>query len=317
MTGELAVRYPRNPIIEKKDIPLPCNTVFNAAAVKHRKEFLLLLRVEGLEGKSFFCLARSGDGYSFRVDREPVMRPAEGEPFAMYEKRGIEDPRITEIDGTYYILYTAFSSHGPRLALARTEDFESFERVALVSQPENKDGVLFPGKFNGRYARLDRPSTSYGSDIWLSFSEDLIYWGDSRSVMTARPGFWDMKKIGAGPPPIATEEGWLLIYHGVKGTSGGNIYRLGCALFDLDDPSVLKGRCEVPVLAPGEYYERVGDVMNVVFSCGAVLLENREDLIIYYGACDTSICAATAKISVLVENSIMENKYPEEAAGKT
>ncbi len=312
MGGELAVRYAGNPVIKKDDIPIACNTVFNAGAVWRAGEFLLLLRVEGLAGKSFFCLARSADGYAFTVEKEPVMRPAEEGSSGIYEKRGIEDPRITEIDGVYYILYTAFSSHGPRLALARTEDFKTFERMGLVSQPENKDGALFPKKINGRYARLDRPSTSYGSDIWLSYSEDLLHWGDSLSLMTTRPGFWDMKKIGAGPPPIETEKGWLLIYHGVKGTSGGNIYRLGCALLDLDDPSVVKGRCEIPVLAPREYYERVGDVMNVVFSCGAVLLENGKDLIIYYGACDTCICAATAGIDELLENTLMENKFKEE-----
>ena len=305
MNGELAVRYSKNPIIEKKDIPMPCNTVFNAAAVKHNGEYLLLLRVEGLEGKSSFYLARSSDGYNFKVEKKTVMSPSRKTPFSIYEKRGIEDPRITKIDGVYYIIYTAYSRHGPRLALAKTDDFRKFERMALVSQPENKDGVLFPKKLNGKYARFDRPSTSYGSDIWISYSADLIHWGDSKSVMATRPGFWDMKKIGAGAPPIETEKGWLLIYHGVKGTSGGNIYRLGCAMFDLNDPSKLIGRCHIPILSPEEYYERVGDVANVVFSCGTVLLEGKKELLIYYGACDTSICVASAKLDELIENTLV------------
>lgn len=305
MKAALSVRYSGNPIIEKKDIPGSCNTVFNAAAVKHEGEYILLLRVEGLEGKSSFYLARSRDGYSFKVEKEPVMRPSDEEPFSIYEKRGIEDPRITKIDGVYYIIYTAFSSHGPRLALAKTDDFVKFERIALVSQPENKDGALFPGRVGGKYVRFDRPSTSYGSDIWISYSEDLIHWGDSKSVMTTRPGFWDMKKIGAGGPPIETEKGWLLVYHGVKGASSGNIYRLGCAMFALDDPSRLIGRCLVPILSPEEYYERVGDVSNVVFSCGAVL--SGEDLLIYYGACDTSICVASCKFDELIESALKED----------
>ncbi len=304
MKEELAKRYSGNPIIDKKDIPVPCNTVFNAGAAKFRGEYILLLRVEGLEGKSSFYLARSPDGYEFEVEEKPAMVPSREEPFSLYEKRGIEDPRITEIEGVFYILYTAFSSHGPRLALAKTRDFRKFERIALVSQPENKDGVLFPRTFNGSYARLDRPSTSYGSDIWISYSEDLLHWGDSKSVMTTRPGFWDMKKIGAGCPPLETEKGWLLIYHGVKGTSGGNIYRLGCAMLDPDDPSVLAGRCQVPILSPDLYYERVGDVPNVVFSCGALPSRDGKELLIYYGACDTTICAATAIIDELTENTL-------------
>jgi beta-1,4-mannooligosaccharide/beta-1,4-mannosyl-N-acetylglucosamine phosphorylase len=302
MNKELVLRYDENPIIEKDDIPLPCNTVFNAASAIHNDEYILLLRVEGLEGKSFFCLARSRDGFKFKVEKKPVMVPSEEEPFSIYEKRGIEDPRVTKIGEVYYILDTAYSSHGPRLALAKTKNFRKFERIALVSQPENKDGALFPKKINGRYARLDRPSTSYGSEIWISYSEDLIHWGDSKSIMTTRPGFWDMKKIGAGPPPIETEKGWLLIYHGVKGTSGGNIYRLGCAMFELDDPSKLIGRGYIPILSPEKYYERVGDVTNVVFSCGTVFIEEKRELLIYYGACDTSICVASAKLDELVEN---------------
>ncbi len=305
MSRELTVRYSKNPIIEKKDIPAPCNTVFNAAATKHNGEYILLLRVEGLEGKSFFCLARSTDGFNFTVEKTPVMVPSEEEPFSIYEKRGIEDPRITKIGEVYYIIYTAYSNHGPRLALAKTEDFRKFDRIALVSQPENKDGAIFPKKINGRYARLDRPSTSYGSDMWISYSEDMVHWGDSKSIMTTRPGFWDMRKIGAGPPPIETERGWLLIYHGVKGTSGGNIYRLGCAMLDLDDPSKLIGRGYAPILSPEEYYERVGDVANVVFSCGTVLLEGKKELLIYYGACDTSICVASAKLDELIENTLV------------
>ena len=301
---ELVKRYEENPIITHEDIPVPCNTVFNAGAARHKDEYILLLRVEALEGKSFFMLARSKDGFDFNIEAVPVMRLSKERPFSIYEKRGIEDPRITRIDDTYYIIYTAYSRHGPRLGLARTVDFKTFERIALVSQPENKDAALFPRKIKGRFVRLDRPSTSGGADIWVSYSEDLIHWGDSRVVMETRPGFWDSNKVGAGAPPIETDKGWLEIYHGTKRTSGGNIYRLGCALFDLNDPSKIIGRSKVPVLTPKEYYERTGDVPNVIFTCGAIEEPDTGEVKIYYGACDTCICIATARITDLVESAL-------------
>ncbi len=301
---ELVKRYEKNPIITHDDIPVPCNAVFNAGAVKYKDEYILLLRVEALEGKSFFMLARSKDGLDFNIEGVPAMRLSQERPFSIYEKRGIEDPRITRIDGIHYIIYTAYSKHGPRLALAKTADFKSFERIALVSQPENKDAALFPRKIKGRFARLDRPSTSGGADMWISYSEDLIHWGDSKVVMETRPGFWDSKKVGTGAPPIETDKGWLEIYHGVKEISGGNIYRLGCALFDIDDPSKIIGRSKVPVLTPREYYERTGDAPNAVFTCGTIEEPDTGQVKIYYGACDTCICVATARIRDLVESAL-------------
>lgn len=238
---DIVSRFEGNPIITKADIPLPCNTVFNAGATKFKGEYVLLLRVEGLDGKSFFCLAKSGDGFKFEVREKPVMTPSNEEPFKTYEESEIKDPRITKIGDIYYIVYTAASRHQGRLAIAATTDFESFERVALISEPANKDGALFPKKFNGRFARLDRPSCIGGGDIWISYSDDLVHWGDSQVVMERRPGFWDSVRIGAGAQPIETDKGWLEIYHGVKSTPAGDLYRLGCALFDLNDPSHLIG----------------------------------------------------------------------------
>jgi predicted GH43/DUF377 family glycosyl hydrolase len=301
---ELVKRYSGNPIIRHDDIPVPCNTVFNAGCARHKDEYMLLIRVEALEGKSFFMLARSRDGFGFNIEEGPVMKLGQDRPFSIYEKRGIEDPRITKIDDTYYILYTAYSRHGPRLGLAKTMDFKTFERIALVSQPPNKDAALFPRKIKGRFVRFDRPSTPGGHDMWMSYSEDLVHWGDSRVVMETRPGFWDSARIGAGAPPIETDKGWLEIYHGVKQTSAGNIYRLGCAMFDLDDPSRIIGRSKIPVLTPREYYERTGDVPNVVFTCGAILEAGTGEVKIYYGASDTCICVATARLEDLLESAL-------------
>jgi len=300
---DLVKRFPGNPIITPDDIPFPCNTVFNAGAIKFKNEYILLLRVELLEGKSCFVLARSKDGYDFEVEKEPIMLPSQEEPFATYEKRGIEDPRITPFEDKFYIFYTAYSRYGPRIALAETRDFKEYKRIALVSQPGNKDAVLFPGKINDLFIRFDRPSTGTKSDMWISYSPNLIYWGNSQVVMEIRPGFWDSDKIGAGTPPIETEAGWLEIYHGVKGTSGGRIYRLGCALFDLNDPSKLIGRSRIPVISPREPYERTGDVPNVVFTCGAIVEDTRE-IKIYYGAADTCICIGTCHLNDLIESCL-------------
>lgn len=296
-------RWEGNPIITLEDIPYRCNTVFNGTPVKVGDEYFLLIRVEGQQGYSFFSLARSQDGFHFTVDPEPVMLPAKEGPFAMYETRGIEDPRLTEIDGRYYILFTAYSNWGTRIELAETTDFVHYERIALISEPGNKDGVLFPEKINGRYARLDRPIGNGIGSIWLSFSDDLIHWGDHQLVMTPHSGYWDSYRIGASAPPIKTEAGWLEIYHGVKMTNSGPIYKIGSVLFDLENPSRIIARCDEPILSPRETYERIGDVNNVVFACGAIV-EPNDDIKIYYGAADTCICVATGKLSQLIERTL-------------
>lgn len=294
-------RWEGNPIITIEDIPFPCNTVFNAACAKYKDEYILLLRVEDLTGRSVFALARSGDGYHFGVQPEPVMQHCmEKGCFMEYEKKGIEDPRITQIDETYYIIYTAVSPYGPLLALAKTQDFVTFERIALISEPENKDGVLFPEKINGKYARLDRPVAGGLGNMWITYSDDLINWGSSRCVMTVRDDHWDSWRIGASSQPVKIDGGWLVIYHGVKAASGGPIYRLGAVLLDYSDPSKVLCRTAIPILSPREYYERVGDVGNVVFSCGAIL-EDNDELKIYYGASDTCICMGTANVNELMQ----------------
>ncbi|MFQ3548754.1 MAG: glycoside hydrolase family 130 protein [Armatimonadota bacterium] len=297
---DVVERWYKNPIITLENVPFPCNTVFNAAATKMGDEYILLMRVEDLAGRSVFVLARSDDGYHFNVDDHPCMVPGKEEPFRTYERRGIEDPRITYLEGSYYIMYTAYSKYGARLALAKTQDFKEFERIALISQPENKDGCLFPKKIRGKYARLDRPYGGGTGNMWVSYSDDLVYWGDSEIVMTTRGGYWDTTRIGACATPIETEYGWLHIYHGVKDTSAGPLYRMGAVLLDLENPAKVICRSAVPILTPREYYERVGDVGNVVFSCGAIL-EDDGRLRIYYGAADTCICLGFADIDNLID----------------
>ena len=208
-------RYSGNPILTLEGLPFACNTVFNAAATKCGDQYILLVRVEDLTGRSVFALATSNDGYTFSVESDFVMTPSDVEPFKTYEALGIEDPRITFMDGVYYVMYTAYSSYGARLALSKTTDLRNYERIALISQPNNKNGALFSKRINGRYARLDRPySDSYGA-MWISYSDDLRAWYDSEVIMTPRHGYWDSDRIGAGAPPIELDYGWLEIYHGV------------------------------------------------------------------------------------------------------
>ncbi len=301
-------RYEGNPILTAGDIPFTCNTVFNGSVVKIDGEYIILLRVEGQHGHSLFALGRSEDGYQFELEPLPVMTPAGSGPLQKYEVAGIEDPRVTVLEGTIYVIYTAFSGYGPCMALARTEDFLDYERLGLISEPGNKDGLLFPRKINGRYARLDRPISEGVGHIWISFSEDLMHWGDSHVLLSPRQGYWDSYRLGGSCVPIETEEGWLEIYHGVRMTSGGPIYRTGVALLDLDDPTQVISRSPIPVLSPRMEYERVGDINNVVFASAAVV-EPAGEVKLYYGAADTSICVATGRLDELVEIALASEEY--------
>jgi len=299
MGRDLLHRYRGNPILTLNDMPFRCNTVFNGTPVKAEGEYLMLLRVEGQQGYSFFALARSRDGRRFAVDPSPCMLPAATGPWLQWEEHGIEDPRLTVLEGRAYVLYTAVGPYGHRIALADTEDYRHYRRLGMISGPGNKDGVLFPEKVNGLYARLDRPIGKGVGSVWVSYSPDLIHWGRSAFVFGPRARYWDSYRVGASAPPILTEHGWLEIYHGVKMTSAGPIYRIGAVMLDRDDPARVLGRCLPPLLSPREEYERVGDVGNVVFACGAIV-EDDGEVKVYYGAADTAICVATAPLDDVI-----------------
>lgn len=289
-------RSPSNPILTREDIPYPCNTVFNAAACKFKGSYLLVLRVEDRAGHSHFTLARSDDGYKFCVDSSPWVLPSTDPHYEIYERFGIEDPRITQIEAEYYITYTAFGPHGPRVGIGRTRDFVHFERICLATEVDNKDAVLFPEKFGGDHVMIDRPAGTghRGGSIWITYSPDLIHWGRAKAILTPEPG-WGSSKLGMSTPPIKTEKGWLALYHGVRETAGGRLYRIGALLLDLDDPSKVLAYSAYFLFGPKESYERTGDVPNVVFPCGLVLEENGE-VKMYYGAADTCIALAEAKL---------------------
>ncbi|HPO83045.1 MAG TPA: glycosidase [bacterium] len=275
------IRYPGNPVLKPAYI-WEEGGVFNAGAVYHNGLFHLLYRAVYGENRSNIGYAVSRDGFHFfRLDKPVFEHKGDHETF------GAEDPRITKIGDTFYMLYTAYSEIGVRVSLASTKNFIAWTRYGVVlPDVDDKDAVLFPEKINNKYVMLHR----IHPDIWIAYSDDLIHWNGHRVIMTPRKGYWDSEKIGAGAPPIKTEKGWLIFYHGVD---GDNVYRLGVALLDLEDPSIVLKRQEEPVLEPEKYYELEGIVPNVVFTCGAV--EVNDTYYVYYGGGDYVIGVATVK----------------------
>jgi predicted GH43/DUF377 family glycosyl hydrolase len=282
------LRFKGNPILKpKEENPWERGAVFNCAAVYDGKLVHMLYRAIG-EYENYISrlgYAQSQDGFNFKRISHPAF-----EPQANYEAWGCEDPRITKIGGNYYITYTAlfnraFSEKGSRVALASTKDFKSFTRYGVIlPQFEDKDTVLFPEKIKGKYVMFHRIMPN----IWIAYSDDLLKWYGHKVVMRPRKGSWDCEYIGSGAPPLKTENGWLLVYHGVD---AHKVYRLGAALFDLNDPSILLARQDEPILEPEENYERYGDISNTVFTCGAI--EKNASFYVYYGAADKTICVAT------------------------
>ncbi|MBI4906455.1 MAG: glycoside hydrolase family 130 protein [Acidobacteria bacterium] len=300
MKPDIVRRYSGNPILTKADIPYPVETVHNAGVVKYGGEYIMLFRSHLRTGRSIIGLARSADSFHFTPASEPFLVPARSGAFAAYEEFGVEDPRITPLDGDFLITYSAYSRNGVRIALARTKDFTSVDRVSLITQADYRNLVIFPARFDGLYARLDRPHSEISPwSIWISYSPDLRYWGDSQLVMKPEPYHWDEMKIGPGAPPIRTAEGWLSIYHGVFKTMDGSVYRLGVALHDLRDPVKVIGVSNQWILQPEDPWEVTGYVHNVVFCCGAVP-EPDGTVKLYWGGADTVMCVGEATISDLV-----------------
>jgi predicted GH43/DUF377 family glycosyl hydrolase len=325
---ELFKRHPANPILCAASWPYPANSVFNPGATRlPNGETLLLVRVEDRRGVSHLTVARSDDGITdWRIDPEPTMLPQPEQ--CPEELWGIEDPRIVwlpELD-RYAVTYTAYSRQGPLVALAFTTDFKKFERRGPLMTPEDKDSAFFPCKFQdpvfgSRWALIHRPvpnSPGAKANMWVSYSPDLRHWGDHSVLLEARSGaYWDAGKIGLSPPPLETTEGWLIIYHGVRHTPAGAIYRVGLALLDREDPRKTLRRGEEWIFGPLEPYEQRGDVPNVVFPCGVVLGDDGDELRVYYGASDTCVAVATASVSELLDwlHEAARQQEEQQAAG--
>ena len=304
---DLFQRHPRNPLLQATDWPYAAHTVFNPGAVRLASgDTLLLVRVEDRRGISHFTAARSQDGVTdWRIDAQPTFAASPEEyPEELW---GVEDPRIVFLEGLarYAVTYTAYSRAGPLVALAMTDDFQTFERHGAIMSPEDKDAAFFPRQFDGRWALIHRPVPHSGgakANMWLSFSPDLTNWGDHTILLEARDGaWWDAGKIGLSPQPIETKEGWLVIYHGVRNTPAGALYRIGLALLDLDDPRRVLRRGDSWVVGPRAPYEITGDIPNVVFPCGATLDRTSDELRLYYGAADTCVALMSAQLADVLD----------------
>jgi predicted GH43/DUF377 family glycosyl hydrolase len=299
----LFTRSLQNPILSRDQWPYPINSVFNAGAVLLPDgDTLLLCRVEDRRGLSHLCAARSTNGVDgWRIDSVPTL-PANPRQFPE-EIWGIEDPRITYVPELeqYAVAYTSFARGGPGVSLAMTKDFRCFERFGVIMPPEDKDAALLPRRINGYWAMIHRPVTTLGAHMWISYSPDLRHWGSHKVILEARRGgWWDANKIGLCSPPIETPRGWLTIYHGVRNTASGSIYRLGLALFDLERPDVCLQRGDSWMFGPEAPYERGGDVSDVVFPCGQTILADGDTIHLYYGAADSCMAMATGSIRALL-----------------
>ncbi|MGA8108322.1 MAG: glycosidase [Acidobacteriaceae bacterium] len=296
-------RHFANPILSRDNWPYAVNSVFNAGAVRLADgDTLLLCRVEDRRGLSHLTVARSANGIDgWRIDVEPTL-PAEPRDYPE-EIWGIEDPRITwvpELD-QYAIAYTSFARGGPGVSLALTTDFRSFERLGVIMPPEDKDAALLPRKIGGYWALIHRPMTSLGAHMWISYSPDLRHWGRHKIMLEARRGgWWDANKIGLCSPPIETAKGWLTLYHGVRMTASGSIYRIGLALFDLENPELCLQRGDSWMFGPEAAYERGGDVKDVVFPCGQTVAPDGDTIHLYYGAGDSCVALATGSVRELL-----------------
>jgi beta-1,4-mannooligosaccharide/beta-1,4-mannosyl-N-acetylglucosamine phosphorylase len=278
-------RYSANPIIPRDLIP-SSNSIFNSAVVPYQGGFAGVFRCDNKRRQMNLHAGRSLDGIHWQIEDAPIDWITPDPALAAFEHR--YDPRLTWLEDRYYITWCN-GYHGPTIGIGYTFDFESFHFLENALLPYNRNGVLFPRKIGGKYVLLSRPSdsghTPFG-DIFLSRSPDLVHWGEHRFVMSPQEA-WEHTKIGAGPVPLETPEGWLLFYHGVLTSCNGFVYSFGAALLDLDEPWKVICRSRAYLLSPQRDYECVGDVPNVVFPCATLYDSPSGRIALYYGGADT------------------------------
>lgn len=294
-------RYSGNPILDWNPIPGAAR-IYNSAVLPFQKEFVGVFRADRKNGRATLFFGRSKNALKWDIGPDPIVWVDEkGNPSPI--SYGY-DPRFVEIDGVYYIIWCD-DMHGPSIGLGKTSDFKTFVRLPNPLMPFNRNGVLFPRKVNGKYLLLSRPSdsghTPFG-DIYISESPDLVYWGKHKYVMgRGVQGWWQGTKIGAGPIPIETSEGWLLLYHGVSNTCNGFVYSFGAAILDIDEPSKVLYRTRDYLLTPEKTYETTGFVPNVVFPCANLYDAETGRIAIFYGAADTCTAVAFTQVDELIE----------------
>ena len=296
--ADLLWRYDANPVIPRDAIP-SANSIFNSAVVPFKGAFAGVFRVDDRTRKQCLHAGFSDDGIHWQIDHDEI---AFKQDHNQIHYHAGYDPRVVKIEDRYWVQWCN-QNHGPTIGLAWTKDFKTFTQIEDAFIPFNRNGVLFPRRINGEYVMLSRPSdnghTPFG-DIWLSQSKDMTYWGKHRWVMGPSGG-WQSKKIGGGPIPIETSEGWLMIYHGVLNSCNGFVYSFGAALLDLDEPWKIIRRSRDYLLAPWKDYECVGDVPNVVFPCAALVDAATNRIAIYYGAADTCVGLAFGMVDEIIE----------------
>jgi beta-1,4-mannooligosaccharide/beta-1,4-mannosyl-N-acetylglucosamine phosphorylase len=296
-------RSSRNPVIPRDLLPRS-NSIFNSAVVPFGDGFAGVFRVDDTVRTMDLHAGRSRDGIAWEIDPKPIAFLPADPRVAEIQETFVHayDPRVTWIEDRWYVTWCN-GYHGPTIGVAWTQDFEAFHQLDNAFLPYNRNGVLFPRRVGGRYLMLSRPSdsghTPFG-DIYLSESPDLVHWGRHRHVMAPIPWTWQSTKVGAGPTPIETTEGWLLLYHGVLTSCNGFVYSMGAALLDIDEPWKVIGRGHDYLLSPQVSYEQVGDVPNVVFPCAALVDAGADRVSVYYGGADTVTCLAHAHLSELV-----------------
>ena len=297
---EILWRYSQNPIIGINTNPKIAR-VFNSAVIPYGDEYVGVFRADHKDISMHLHFGKSKDGLNWTLDDEDIKWVDEdGKPF---QPSFGYDPRLMELDGTYYVMWCSGMNHYPTIGLGSTKDFKTFVRHENAFLPFNRNGVLFPRKINGKYLLLSRPSdnghTPFG-DIFLSASPDFKHWGCHRLVMRSGSG-WESLKIGAGPIPIETDEGWLMIYHGVVLTCNGYVYSMGSALLDLEEPSKVLYRSKYYLLTPEVPYETTGFVDNVCFPCATLCDADTGRLAIYYGAADTYTAVAFGMVDDIIK----------------
>lgn len=294
-------RYSANPIIQRNPVK-GIARIFNSAVVPYGTGFVGVFRAETINGRPHLHLGWSKDALHWEIEEQRI--EFVDEEGLSYQPHYAYDPRLVKVEDTYYIIWCT-DFYGAALGMAKTTDFRTFIRLENPTLPFNRNGVLFPRKINGKYMMLTRPSdsghTPFG-DIFLSESPDLLYWGKHRHVMrSGGQGWWQMLKIGGGPAPIETSEGWLLFYHGVNKTCNGYVYSMGAAILDLDEPSRVKYRSQNYLLTPEGWYEERGFVDNVIFPCATIHDAETGRIAIYYGAADTYVGLAFTTVDEIVE----------------
>lgn len=297
-SSDVVWRYDQNPVIPRNLIPTS-NSIFNSAVIPYQDQYVGVFRIDDKRRVMNLYQGRSVDGIQWQIEPEPIKWICEDPELAKFQYR--YDPRLTWLEDRYYITWCN-GYHGPTIGVGYTHDFKTFHQMENALLPFNRNGVLFPRKIHGKYAMFSRPSdnghTPFG-DIYYSESPDMVHWGHHRHVLG--PGSWCYTKVGAGPIPIETSEGWLLIYHGVLTSCNGYVYSMGAVLLDLDQPWKVIYRAAPYLLSPQMLYECVGDVPNVVFPCAALVDADSGRMAIYYGAADTVVAMAFARVDEMVQ----------------